>query len=202
MNAIDLGAELGATTSIFPSDRRTKEFLDAQGFKVERGPAGVETAFRATLEEVAEAPSGFRWFQLYFHRDSGVTQELVKRAEAAGYRAIVVTADPSRCLLIYPKSAWEPIQSRLMALSSFNAQIRGLQRLLVGHADDVEMDAAGRILIPPDLREKAGLSKEVTLVGGGLPQFELWDRARFEEYERTRADRLPSLFERLSGLGV
>src|SRR6266446_5376302 len=49
-------------------------------------------------------------------------------------------------------------------------------------------------------REQAGLSKDVTLVGGGLPQFEVWDRGRFEEYERTRADRLPSLFERLSGL--
>ena len=42
----------------------------------------------------------------------------------------------------------------------------------------------------------------VELGGGGLPQFEVWDRGRFEEYERTRADRLPTLFERLSGLGV
>jgi DNA-binding transcriptional regulator/RsmH inhibitor MraZ len=53
------------------------------------------------------------------------------------------------------------------------------------------------------VREQAGLSKkEVTLVGGGLPQFEVWDRSRFDEYERTRAERLPTLFERLSGLGV
>jgi MraZ protein len=65
---------------------------------------------------------------------------------------VVLTADPSRCLLLYPLAAWEPIQARLMALSSFNEKIRGLQRLLVGHADDVEIDAAGRILVPPALR--------------------------------------------------
>ena len=58
-----------------------------------------------------------------------------------GERTLVVTADPSRCLLVYPRATWEPIQARLMALSSFNDEIRGLQRLLVGHADDVEMDA-------------------------------------------------------------
>ena len=66
---------------------------------------------------------------------------------------VVLTADPSRCLLLYPLAAWEPIQARLMGLSSFDAKIRALQRLLVGHADDVEIDAAGRILVPPALRQ-------------------------------------------------
>ncbi|TMH28660.1 MAG: division/cell wall cluster transcriptional repressor MraZ, partial [Betaproteobacteria bacterium] len=53
---------------------------------------------------------------------------------------VILTADPSHCLLVYPLTEWEPIQKRLMALSSFNDKIRGLQRLLVGHADDVELD--------------------------------------------------------------
>jgi MraZ protein len=98
---------------------------------------------------------------------------------------IVVTADPSRCLLIYPRVQWEPIQARLMALSSFNAQIRALQRLLVGHADDVEMDAAGRILVPPSLRQYASLDHRVVLVGQGR-KFELWDEAKWQD-ETTRA---------------
>ena len=94
-------------------------------------------------------------------------------------RALILTADPSRCLLVYPRSTWEPIQARLMALSSFNEQIRGLQRLLVGHADEVEMDGAGRILIPPPLRQYAGLDHRVVLVGQGN-KFELWDDAKWQ----------------------
>ena len=92
---------------------------------------------------------------------------------------LVLTADPSRCLLLYPLTAWEPIQARLMALSSFNEKIRGLQRLIVGHADDVEIDAAGRILVPPALRRYANLDKHVVLVGQGQ-KFELWDEAQWQ----------------------
>ena len=92
---------------------------------------------------------------------------------------LVLTADPSRCLLLYPRISWEPIQARLMALSSFDAKIRSLQRLLVGHADDVEVDAAGRILVPPALRRYASLDKRVVLVGQGR-KFELWDEAQWQ----------------------
>jgi MraZ protein len=67
-----------------------------------------------------------------------------------------------------------------MALSSFNAEIRGLQRLLVGHADDVAMDGTGRILVPPALRQYAGLDHRVVLVGQGN-KFELWDEAKWQE---------------------
>ena len=92
---------------------------------------------------------------------------------------LVLTADPSRCLLLYPRAAWEPLQERLMSLSSFNPAIRALQRLLVGHADDVEVDAAGRILVPPELRRYANLDKRVVLVGQG-PKFELWDEQQWQ----------------------
>ena len=94
-------------------------------------------------------------------------------------RTLIVTADPSRCLLVYPSATWEPIQARLMALSSFNEQIRGLQRLLVGHADEVDMDGTGRILVPPALRQYAGLDHHVVLVGQGS-KFELWDDAKWQ----------------------
>lgn len=92
---------------------------------------------------------------------------------------LVLTADPSRCLLLYPRASWEPIQAQLMALSSFDARIRSLQRLLVGHADDVEIDAAGRILVPPELRRYANLDKRAVLVGQGR-KLELWDEAAWE----------------------
>ena len=100
-------------------------------------------------------------------------------ASGSGGR-VILTADPSHCLLVYPLAEWEPIQKRLMALSSFNEKIRGLQRLLVGHADDVELDGAGRLLVPPALRQYAALDKRVVLVGQGN-KFELWDEARWLE---------------------
>ncbi|MEO8137777.1 MAG: division/cell wall cluster transcriptional repressor MraZ, partial [Betaproteobacteria bacterium] len=93
---------------------------------------------------------------------------------------LIMTADPSRCLLLYTLSAWEPIQKKLMELSSFNATIRALQRLIVGHAADVDMDAAGRLLIPPSLRQYAGLDKRIVLVGQGN-KFEIWDEPRWDE---------------------
>ena len=117
------------------------------------------------------------------HRDA-----LAGSPESAN-RALIVTADPSRCLLVYPRATWEPIQARLMALSSFNEPIRGLQRLLVGHADEVEMDGAGRILVPPPLRQYAGLDHHVVLVGQGN-KFELWDDAKWQE-QTTRAITFP-----------
>jgi MraZ protein len=92
---------------------------------------------------------------------------------------LVLTADPSRCLLIYPLAVWEPKQAELMKLSAFNDKIRALQRLLVGHADDVEIDGSGRILVPPSLRSYASLDKHVVLVGQGH-RFELWGHAQWQ----------------------
>lgn len=93
---------------------------------------------------------------------------------------LIVTVDPSKCLLIYPQPAWEPIEQKLNNLPSFETKTRSLQRLLVGNASDVEMDAAGRILVPPPLRQFAGLSKEVVLVGQGT-KFELWNESQWNQ---------------------
>ena len=91
---------------------------------------------------------------------------------------LIVTVDPSKCLLIYPQPDWEPIEQKLNNLSSFNPKIRSLQRLLVGNASDVEIDTTGRILVSPPLRQFAGLSKDVVLVGQGA-KFELWDEEQW-----------------------
>jgi MraZ protein len=112
------------------------------------------------------------------HRDA-----LARRAsdaDPATPASVVITADPSRCLLVYPRVAWEPIQARLMSLSSFNPEIRALQRLLVGFADDVDVDGNGRILVPPALRAYASLEHHVVLAGQGH-KFELWDAARWND---------------------
>jgi MraZ protein len=89
---------------------------------------------------------------------------------------MVMTVDRDHCLLLYPLPDWEEIERKLTKLPSFNKQARRLQRLLIGHATEVELDGAGRILVPPPLREFAGLDKTAVLIGQGN-KFELWNEA-------------------------
>ncbi|MFZ1547361.1 MAG: division/cell wall cluster transcriptional repressor MraZ [Candidatus Nitrotoga sp.] len=103
------------------------------------------------------------------HRD-------VLLAHCAGH--LVLTADADGCLLCYPQPEWQPIRDKLLKLSSLNPRIRALQRRLVGYAEDVEMDAAGRVLISPALRSYAMLDKRVMLIGQGN-KLELWDEAKW-----------------------
>ncbi len=100
---------------------------------------------------------------------------------------VVVTIDPvSRCLLLYPLSEWDLIQQKLDKLPTFQPQARRLQRLLVGHATDLEVDKAGRILLPAPLREFARLDKKLTILGQGK-KLEIWS---LEEWEAQREDYL------------
>jgi MraZ protein len=93
---------------------------------------------------------------------------------------LVVTVDKDQCLLIYPFPDWEELERKLMKLPSLNPQARRLQRLMVGHATELELDGNGRILLPPSLREYGLLSRDVMLIGQGL-RFELWDETRWNE---------------------
>jgi MraZ protein len=95
--------------------------------------------------------------------------------------SLVVTIDTDApCLLLYPLPEWNVIESKLAALPSFNAAARRIQRLLIGHATDVELDNNGRLLIPPVLREYASLDKKVMLVGQGK-KFEIWSELGWQE---------------------
>ena len=92
---------------------------------------------------------------------------------------VIVTIDPSQCLLLYPLPEWEPIEQKLNSMSGFNPQTRSLQRMLVGNAHDLELDASGRVLLPAMLRDFAALEKSVVLVGQGR-KFEIWNEARWQ----------------------
>lgn len=92
---------------------------------------------------------------------------------------LVLTADADGCLLVYPEPEWLPIRDKLIRMSSLNPKIRALQRRLIGYAEDVVMDGAGRVLVSPVLRGYAALDKSVMLVGQGN-KFELWDEAKWQ----------------------
>jgi len=118
---------------------------------------------------------------------------------------VVVTIDPAtRCLLMYPLSEWEVIQVKLDKLPSFQVQARRLQRLLVGHATDLDIDKAGRVLLPAPLREFARLDKKVTLLGQGK-KIEIWSQ---EEWDAQREEYLldgmqdPAQFEDLMDISL
>ena len=91
---------------------------------------------------------------------------------------LIVTVDKDYCLLIYPYPEWEEIERKLMRLSSMNKKSRRLQRLMVGHATEVEIDGHGRILLSRELREFAELGRQAVLIGQGN-KFELWDEERW-----------------------
>ncbi len=114
--------------------------------------------------------------------------------------SIVITIDPEdSCLLLYQTPEWLKIEEKLQNLPSFNTVARKMQRLLIGHATEMELDSAGRLLVPPQLRKYAQLEKAALLVGQSN-KFEIWDEAlwhqRREEWlvgEGSPLDGLPEL---------
>lgn len=93
---------------------------------------------------------------------------------------LVVTIDTEEtCLLLYTAAQWQVIEDNLQKLPSFNAAARRIQRLLIGHATDVEMDGNGRVLLPTVLRNYAKLEKDVVMIGQGN-KFEVWSEELWE----------------------
>ncbi len=100
---------------------------------------------------------------------------LVEKASVTHSHQVVVTIDTeSPCLLLYPSIEWDMIENKLQNLPSFNPATRRIQRLLIGHATELEIDSNGRLLVPTVLREYAKLDKKIMLVGQGK-KFEIWD---------------------------
>ncbi|HYE94206.1 MAG TPA: division/cell wall cluster transcriptional repressor MraZ [Terriglobales bacterium] len=117
-------------------------------------------------------------------------------------QALIVVPNEEQALEVHPMQEWERIVSRINERSAFDAEIRRIGRIYISRAKDVEVDGAGRVLLPPDSRQKCGIAKDVTLVGAGRLQFEIWDRTKFEEYELRNGDGLATGFDRLAQLGV
>lgn len=98
---------------------------------------------------------------------------------AAGKLVVTIDTD-EHCLLLYPLPEWEVIERKIEALPSFNKAARRIQRLLIGHATELELDAQGRLLIPPLLREYAAIEKRIMLVGQGK-KFEGWNETHWTD---------------------
>ena len=120
---------------------------------------------------------------------------------AGGTARLVLTAHPDGCLLLYPLPAWEPIRAQVMAFPSTNRQAAMWKRLLIGFAEECEPDGAGRLLISPELRDFAKISRPVMFVGQGT-HFEIWDletwNAQLETLRSGGTSNLPPGMENFS----
>jgi len=120
------------------------------------------------------------------HRD-------VLSATAGGL--LTITKHPHGCLMIFPRPEWEAFRQRIAQLP-MSAQ--WWKRIFLGNAQDVEMDAQGRVLIAPELRAAAGITKEAMLLGMGN-HFELWDAATYAAQEaEVMKGEMPEAFQDFS----
>ncbi len=100
-------------------------------------------------------------------------------SESCNSRLVVTISLMDRCLVLYPLPEWQRIESEIQALPSLDPQVRAISHLLIGHANDSDMDNHGRILLPQSLREFASLDKRVCLVGQ-VRKLEIWDATAWQ----------------------
>jgi MraZ protein len=122
--------------------------------------------------------------------------ELARR----GDRAPILT-NLQDCLALFAFEDWVDLERRLFSASPMHIEVQALQRFMVSGATESPIDAQGRLLVPPHLREFAGLEREVTIAGVGR-WVELWDRTRFDqEVSKTRI-RYPEISTEVAKLGA
>ena len=101
--------------------------------------------------------------------------------QCGGNVVVTISAD-DRCLWLYPATVWNEVRKNIVALPSINPHSRRLKQMLIGHAEECEMDSTGRILLTSTLREFAKLQKKVVLVGLG-DKCEIWDAERWKAHQ-------------------
>lgn len=98
---------------------------------------------------------------------------------ASAASQLTITKHPDGCLLVFPRPEWEKFRERISDLPMSAAWWK---RMFLGNAMDVDMDGTGRVLVSPELRQSAGITREVLLLGMGR-HFELWDKPTYETKE-------------------
>lgn len=118
-----------------------------------------------------------------------------RHRDALGGPLLTMTRHPHGCLMVFPRTEWEKFRERVAALP-MSAQ--WWKRILLGNAMDVEMDATGRVLVSPELRSSAGITRDTMLLGMGN-HLELWDKATYEALEaKAMQAEMPDVFKEFS----
>jgi len=93
----------------------------------------------------------------------------------------VISRGFEKCLTLYPIKNWEPIFSELSKLNDFDPKVREFRRYFLNGAVTVELDTASRLLVPPNLKEHAGLEKDIVLVAA-MNKIEIWDKNKYQQF--------------------
>jgi MraZ protein len=93
----------------------------------------------------------------------------------------VINRGFEKCLSLYPMESWEPIFSEISKLNDFDPKVRAFRRYFLNGATLTELDSAGRLLVPPNLKEHAGLEKDIVLIAA-VNKIEIWDKLKYQQF--------------------
>ena len=126
---------------------------------------------------------------------------LPKSFRATLGRKVVMTRGLDNCLFIFPQKSWEKVAGKLQALSFAQSDTRGFNRFMLSGAAEVDVDGAGRILIPEHQRQFAALKKNVVFAGVS-DRVEVWDAGRWATYKERIEKNADKMAEKLGEIGI
>jgi len=112
----------------------------------------------------------------------------------------IATKGLDNCLFLYPMDEWKTIEEKLRTLPFTRADVRSFARFFFSGAAELEIDKQGRILLPPNLRDYAGIERELFIIGVGS-RVEIWSGEKWAEYNRTAESSYEAIAENLVDLG-
>lgn len=104
-----------------------------------------------------------------------------KQLPEEGSTVFVINRGFEKCLTLYPLKTWEPIFARISKLNDFDPKVREFRRYFLNGATHLELDSAGRLLIPSNLKEYAGLEKDIVLTSA-VKKIEIWDKSKYQQF--------------------
>ena len=104
-----------------------------------------------------------------------------KQLLAEAGNQFVINRGFEKCLTLYPLNSWEPIFNEISNLNDFDPKVREFRRYFLNGATTVELDTAGRILLPPNLKAHAGIEKDIVLVAA-VNKIEVWDKKKYAQF--------------------
>jgi MraZ protein len=104
-----------------------------------------------------------------------------KQLPEEGGSQFVINRGFEKCLSLYPMKSWEPIFEDISKLNDFDPKVREFRRYFLNGATLMDLDSAGRLLVPQNLKEHAGLEKDIVLVSA-VNKIEIWDKTKYQQF--------------------
>ena len=125
---------------------------------------------------------------------SGFRKQMPKGSE----EKFVVKRGFENCLTLYPIATWTKLAEKIGKLNDFNPKVREFKRLFLNGANIVDVDSAGRLLLPKPLQEYAGMNKDIVFAAQG-DKVELWDKDTYYNYINQKAGNMSDLASEVAG---